>query len=92
MSRTDLARGPAPTVVLYERATTWLVSSLAGDLDPRRVAVDGDDSLARIAQTAFPHAEIRRVESVEDREWAELVIVLAPQARRSGWFSRAPAA
>ncbi len=92
MMRTHRANStPAPTVVLYERASSWLVSSLAGDLDPRRVGVDGDEALARMVQNAFPHADVRRVESPEDREWAELVIMLAPQARKS-WFSRAPSA
>lgn len=92
MTRTDLAlHTPAPTVVLYERATSWLVSSLAGDLDPRRVGVDGDDALARIAQDAFPQAEVRLVLSPEDREWAELVIVLAPAVVERKWYSRVPA-
>ena len=80
-----------PTVVLYGRATSWLVSSLAGDLDPRQVGVIGDEALVRVAQNAFPEAEVRRLLADEDPSWADLVITLGKEPAQA-WYSRPPAA
>jgi hypothetical protein len=72
----------APVVVLYDNATSWMVSSLTGDIAPMRVVVDGDGRLLEVVQKAFPDAEVRRQERPSDRDWAELVVVRGGKNRR----------